>query len=296
MKCLHDIKAYSTILVDAMNLASRSHHGIRLSWQGRPTGMLYGVIRFVVNMREQFPKAEVVFLWEGGSNRRKRAYPLYKASREGKVSDGSFEESLMSVRQAVGWMGCTQVHHVGLEADDLAYWYTQQTFEDEAVLLVSTDEDWFQCLGPRVDIFRRELIETYADIQRTLGYPPERIGLFKVLCGDKSDGVPGIPGMRVRVAKSIVSACSGYMAMIDEDLSAVVPGWDAVLEEIKASWDVVERNAELVLFHPEWVDETLLVRTRGVRDSGRLRDLVEENGMVAMLEKLENYGYVDKQG
>ena len=66
MKSLSDFKPYEVIYVDAMNLAYRSYHGIRgLSYHGRNTGMMYGIVRFIMEWQKKAPRVAITFLWEG---------------------------------------------------------------------------------------------------------------------------------------------------------------------------------------------------------------------------------------
>lgn len=292
MKDLRDIRTYKTILVDGANLAARNYHGVRLTWDGKPTGMLYGVVRFIALMRSLYKTAQIIFLWEGGSSKRKQIDPLYKANRV-RTSDGTFGMCLEESKKAVEWMGCDQLWHVGLEADDLAAWYVNGTLEDVDILLVSNDEDWFQCLGPHVDIYRQEQIETYADIKSRLGYPPERIGLWKILTGDKSDNIPGIPRMLKAAARTLVDNCATYQEFRDFSLALENQKWAAWDNSIAVLWDsVIERNANLILFHPEWVLPEKLSWTMGNANKVALRELLDDNGMAQMIMKMEAMGYV----
>lgn len=293
MKDMRAVKQYKKIVVDGMNLASRSHHGIKRSWEGRPTGMLYGVVRFILSMRTLYPQAQIVFLWEGGDSKRKKLHPMYKANRAGRTVDGTFGVCLEVTQKVVGWMGCDQVRHVGLEADDLAGWFVGRTPEDEDILLVSNDEDWWQFMGPHVDILRKDTVETYAEVGLMLGFAPEKVGLFKVLTGDKSDGIPGIPRMSAKAAAALVTNCGSYEEFRDLDLKGINPSWERWEKSIDVLWEsVILRNAELILYHPDWVEEDKVILTPGEPDAAGLRDALEDNGMVKMIEKLEALKYV----
>jgi 5'-3' exonuclease len=72
---------YDYIFVDTMNLASISYFAqTRLSWNGKPTGMLFGVLRQILFLKKKYPEAKIIFLWEGYNSIRKSKYTFYKSN------------------------------------------------------------------------------------------------------------------------------------------------------------------------------------------------------------------------
>ena len=79
MKDMLDRRIYKKILVDAMNMVYIHYYGqANLSYNGRPTGMLYGIARAVTKLQKENTGAEIIFLWEGTNNRRKMMDSSYK--------------------------------------------------------------------------------------------------------------------------------------------------------------------------------------------------------------------------
>jgi len=288
MKNLEDVKIYDLVIVDAMNVASRSFHGMRkLSHEGRPTGMLLGIVRLVASLRGVCD-GRIVFLWEGFNSKRKANYPFYKKSRAGRTKDSAFVGCLTAVKEAIDVMGCDQMSHAGLEADDLAGYMVDQSDEDEQVLLVSNDEDWYQYLMPDVvDIQRKDVVENYLEIELQKGFPPEKIGIYKMLKGDSSDDIPAaVPRLPEELAKALARDCDNI-----EDILEYYPGdaepkwkkWDTILYESQSK---MRTNADLIIYNPDWVNEGDIRVRRGKKDDKRLLEILEAHGMVSMIERL----------
>ena len=208
---LADLKdmQYSAIYVDAMNLCVRSFHGMpQFQHKGEPTGMYMGVCRLFMKYRRENPKAKIVFLWEGADSWREKAYHFYKAKRrEKKTPNRNFSECLEYVQKDIlPVMGVEQHSCYGLEADDLAAYYTRDT--TNRILIVSMDHDWFALAkDSMVEVLYKSEIMTESKIRDKLGYAGKQIYNYKILKGDPSDEVKGIRQFHTELAKRLVNAC-----------------------------------------------------------------------------------------
>lgn len=281
-------KEYDMILVDAMNLCARSYHGIKTEFEGTPTGMIYGVMRFVVTAKKVYGRAKVVFLWEGGQSRRKVKHPEYKANREGRVYDESFNHQIRDVKSDIKWSGHTQMCCPGVEADDLAGWMVDR-YPDKNILLVSNDEDWYQFMRRgRVDIMRRDSVELYEDVEMRLGYPPERIALYKILTGDASDNIKGLLRFPHNVAILLVKGCDDWKKFDKYELLSGNPKLTKWEELLKSERATLEKNADMILYHPEWIGKGAGIEiTLGRKRPVELKTMLLKYGMVKTVEALE---------
>jgi DNA polymerase I len=282
-KNLKDVRSYSVILVDSMNLLSRQFHGMSsLSYNGVPTGMLYGTMRFVMQMRYSHPRAKLIFLWEGGDSARKKVFPLYKANRMGRLMDKTeFHRSLEMTAGALNFMGIEQMRHEGLEADDLADYMTRNG--EGPFLLVSHDWDWWQFSSPKTDILYKGKIMTAEDLELQLRFPPERFYIYKALCGDSSDGIPGVYRFPTKVAEALARTCKSGDDLIPEMMKI---GQSRLAEKIKGQLEVVERNLEVLNFGRRNFDAGKLVVEWQPMDKDSLRRVFEKHGMREFLEQL----------
>lgn len=240
-------ESYSAILIDAMNVLTRFFYSpARLTDErGFPTSMLYGAIKLVLRMKAAYPTAKVVFLFEGFQSKRKAMYADYKKNRTAKPTD--FQACVQEVRDVLPLLGVWQAYSTAnLEADDVAGYLSKRS--KGRVLCISRDRDWWAYVNDRVDVQLPDgVIYTESDLTKQLGYPPYKVPLWKVLKGDSSDGLSGVPRFPTALALQLVRECDS----IDQFVKCKIPKkWrDVLIDE----WDTVERNWALTAYHEEWV-------------------------------------------
>ena len=286
MKDFASLPDYDIILVDTMNLAARNYYGLRqLSWEGKPTGMLFGIARFALTTQKMYPKARIIFLWEGVNSKRQSLHSFYKSYRK---RDTDFRNQIGEIEPFLLNLEVDQMYHIGLEADDLAGYITSVSEVSDNILLVTTDEDWFQFMkSDRIDLQRRDNIETYDDIQASLGFPPEKMGMWKILKGDKTDDILGIRNFPSAAARLMVNRCSDYKQFRDFPLSRHNPSWIKWENEIRTNWhSIIERNAELILFHPDWIETSQIVCKKGVYNRKAVIKALEDRGMNSLVKEV----------
>ncbi len=292
MKDFLDVTNYKLILVDAMNLMFRTHFGmLQLSWHGKKTGMLFGTARFIFKMQKLYPHAQLVFLWEGTKSRRKVLHEGYKQHRS--RQDNSFRSCVKEVRAFVHNAGVDMISHLGLEADDLAGYLCDTAEAGERILLVSNDEDWYQFMRPaQIDIQRNDQIETFAEVKKMLGFPPNKIGMWKILKGDKSDDLKGIVRIPSVLVRLLVNKSSTYMDFKGYPLQKHNKSWETWENQIRENWDsVIERNAQLILYQPDWIEPNQIVVESGEYDEAIVFKTLEDNGIKSLIKEVKSVRY-----
>ena len=290
---LSDITRYDYVVVDGMNYAYRCHNGIPVSFQGKPTGMLLGMARFVMKYGfygKQFKGAKVIFLWEGMHQWRKKKYPYYKANRKSS-GDSSKVEFFDLLNECQGFLqstGVYQVSHDGLEADELASWFAKKY---KNVLLVSNDKDW-QVLAGYADILREDTILKYADVEKKWGFKPEYIYWYLTIHGDSGDNVPnalsGLYKKHFPVLLSLIKSVED----IPDALSAMgLPQWALKAEK---SLPVLRENADIVMLHDEMVKK--FIHTPPKIDLRYALDILDNNGMDGQVSEYANLSYKYSRG
>jgi DNA polymerase-1 len=269
---------YDVILVDGMNVSAIHFHSKKmLSYKGKPTGMLYGVMRLVRTLKDTYPATPVVFLWEGRKNRRKGMYAEYKGNRLLKRDQG-FVESLADVSHALPMSGVAQCSHPRLEADDLAGYFS--TKYDRA-LLVSNDKDWWQfAQSGKVDVMVKAEILTYEKLQMRVGFAPEKIPLMKILKGDSSDNIPGIPRFPMKLAIQAINKCKDPYNLIPI-VDLLSPKWGKVLQDNE---DILKRNADLIVYHEGWVSVGDIMDVDAKPDASKLAQFLRSRGIKSLAQ------------
>lgn len=276
------IPTYDLILVDTMNVAVINFYAKKmLSYEGIPTGMVYGVFLQILTLRKRYPKAKIVFLWEGFNSLRKSKYPTYKSNRN-RNKDDSFKQSLEDLQASLAWMGVYQVTHPCVEADDLAAYYCKKNHE-HGILLVSNDRDWWGCVDrPDISVLIKNEEYNLTDLENKLGFPPSKLPLMKILKGDLSDNVTGIPRFPVSLATEIVKKSKSYEDMLSYKFKQGNK-WESAFTEYA---DTLRMNADLILFHPEWIDSAKLKIVKPTKNDLLLKTFLERRGMHVFLRQL----------
>ncbi len=157
----------------------------------------------------------VVFDAPGGSFRNE-IYPDYKGHRPDAPEDLKAQMPLM--REAARAFGLEPVELAGYEADDIIATYAcQGAARGAEVLIVSSDKDLMQLIGPLVRFYDFESgqkgkpgyrpernLDAAAAAEKWEGVPPEKIGDVLALMGDTSDNVPGVPGIGLKTAAQLI--------------------------------------------------------------------------------------------
>ena len=164
----------------------------------------------------------IVFDGKGGSPKRRKIYPEYKANRKVKSK----------LNRNVDWGTAPQDEQVLTESD---------------IFLMSTDKDFLQLVDDRVKVWSptKKKLYTKQEVEDEYGIPSNNILTYRILDGDKSDNIGGIPGCGI---KSIIK----YLEPITDDKDfGVMELFDYVgksdkkiklLENIKNSVNLVKRN------------------------------------------------------
>lgn len=186
-------KADVLIVFDLSNMAHISYHAYRLSYNGFPTGHIYGsLIRIVTICKDYYGKKVcLAFCMDDyfkAPKRIKKLLPEYKANRGKKDFD-----PVKDVEKLCTFLPGIMVHVKDEEADQaiaaLVYRYYKKI---DKIVVLSTDEDiWYTKRASNVEIWRKKGIVTKADIQEKY-QSPKYIPLHKAVFGDKSDNVPRI--------------------------------------------------------------------------------------------------------
>ena len=115
------------------------------------------------------------------------------------------------------------------------------------IVICSTDNDFAQCVrGDRVILLNRirKVRSGEAEVAAKFGVPPQRIPEYLALVGDKSDGIPGIPGFGPRTAAAVIRR---FGAM--EEIPVDVAEWDVEVrgkERLAATFR--ERRSEALAY------------------------------------------------
>jgi len=238
------------LIVDGFNLAFRYKHSGERNFAGK-------YLQTVMSFANSYGASEVVVLSDGGSKYRREIFPGYKGDREllkqnqSKEEAEEFQNFLDDWRVAFELCGSqyTTIQYKGVEADDIAAYLVADErirINFPHIWLLSTDRDWDLLVDHNVSRFsyrtRKEV--TLENWSEHYSYPPEDHLSIKVLQGDKSDSIPGVPGIGEKRAASLVaqygSALDIYSILPIEDNRAFMKNLNAFDKQIITNYELMD--------------------------------------------------------
>lgn len=185
-------------------MVQRGHVFKDLSYNGRPTGIYYGILKLVQGLHTSYPKCNIHICRDGLPLNKRVIYPAYKANRDEVSYKPSKDYSLIKNLQKM----VVSYPHVYVwlspeyEADDLIASLVMKNPEKSIIL--SGDNDFLQlmCKGVRIaKTIKNNKFELRTEdyIQQKYGVTPDKLLTFRALQGDKSDNITGvIPTRKIR--------------------------------------------------------------------------------------------------
>jgi 5'-3' exonuclease len=176
---------------------------------------------------------------------RKHIAPEYKANRE--AAPPMAVEQLRRVIERLARDGRVIWRSDGFEADDIisgAVAWAAGRDDIERVVVASNDKDLLQLVGPRCSVLSTRTGDTIdaAAVEAKFGVAPAQIRDLLALTGDKSDNVPGVPGVGPKKAAALLlefGTLDNVLAALDTDPGMITPdGLRRALTENRAQLEL----------------------------------------------------------
>ena len=209
------ISSSPLILVDGSSYLYRAFHIPNLqklrTADGRPTGAVRGVVSMLKKLHREYPDSALVVVFDAkGKTFRDDLFAQYKAHRPSMPDE--LREQLEPLHRCVEALGFPMLIIPGVEADDVIGTLALEAAADGRDVLISTgDKDMAQLVGERISLVNT-MYDSYLDtagVEEKFGVPPHLIIDFLALIGDKSDNIPGVPGIGEKSALPILQALGG---------------------------------------------------------------------------------------
>ncbi|PKR79259.1 DNA polymerase I [Halalkalibacillus sediminis] len=200
------------ILVDGNSLLYRAFFALPLlsNDQGVHTNAAYGFANILLKiLEEQQPSHMLVAFDAGKTTFRHETYKEYKGGRQ--KTPPELSEQFPVVKELLDAFGIKHYELSQYEADDIIGTISKQaTSKKQNVLVYSGDKDLLQLASDKttVALTRKGItdIEEYtpAYIEEKMEITKEQIIDLKALMGDKSDNIPGVPGVGEKTAVKLL--------------------------------------------------------------------------------------------
>jgi len=192
---------FDLIIIDGMNLVYKYHYIMKnlSSKDGTPTGVWYGCLNCVHDLRNRYKKAKIIFAWDSRTSKKKEINPTYKANRVHTEGNG-FWDRLDKLKKLLSLYNVDQCYADGYEADDIAAKLVEEN-KDKRILLMSTDNDWHQMLDENVMVYKNGINWNRSQIEEKYEVNVKKQTLIKSFIGEAKENVKGIP----RIPRKLVN-------------------------------------------------------------------------------------------
>jgi 5'-3' exonuclease len=198
------------LLVDAMNTFLRSFAIINhINPKGNHIGGLTGFLKSIGFAIRHINPTRVVIVFEGlgSTQNKKNLYPDYKGNRvlkritnfDGFSNQNEESESIENqLLRLVEYLHCLPVDIASIdrtEADDTIAYMAQKMQDTSDVVIMSSDQDFLQLINDKVTVYSptKKVFYTPDKVKEEFGMSPQNYLNMKILLGDNSDNIPGVP-------------------------------------------------------------------------------------------------------
>ena len=201
------------ILVDGSSYLYRAYHALPplTNSKGKPTGAVKGVINMMRRLQKDYPQSTVVVVFDAkGKTFRDEIYSEYKAHRPPMPDD--LREQIAPIHEIIQAMGLPMLIVDGVEADDvIGTLAVQATAAEQPVIISTGDKDIAQLVNEHITLINTMNNTTMdrAGVIEKFGISPELIIDYLALLGDKSDNIPGVPGVGEKTALGLLQGIGG---------------------------------------------------------------------------------------
>ena len=208
------------MLVDGENLLYRVFYkfGGLTSKDGTPSECIYGLPYVLRSLLTKLKPNRVIVAFDGGrDSSRLEKLPGYKDREKRLGFDFTSFSSQKGVLMALlPSLNCQVVYARGFEADDLIYLLTRK-YADWDITIVSGDKDFHQLISDTISIYypNKEIILTGKNLKHYFEYTPKECVDYLCLIGDKSDKIPGVPGIGPKRARQFLDKWGSIKAYLD---------------------------------------------------------------------------------
>jgi len=282
-------------LIDGHALAYRMYYALTgyssggaTRWQtskGEPTAGIYGFARELLRIYEQEKPDHLAVAFDTGKTFRDEIFPEYKATRAKMPDD--LRPQIERIRQMVDAFNIPRLEMEGFEADDVlgsaARWGAAQGL---GVKIITGDRDLLQLVDERTIVYLAGDDQNYItaeDVIGKLGVRPEQVVDYKAIVGDKSDNIPGVPGVGEKTAENLLARYT-TLDNIYAHLEEVEPRWRTKLEAGKDSAYMSQRLAAIRTDLPVALD--LEQAKPDAFDPAKVEALFRELEFRSLVEKL----------
>ena len=211
------------VLVDGSGFIFRAYHALPplKKSDGTPTGAVSGYCNMLfklINEIKEFKATHIAVIFDHKDKTfRSDIYQNYKANRPPPPED--LVPQFQLIREATEAFGFLAIDKKGYEADDIIATLSKKATEKGAVVTIfSSDKDLMQLVSNDIKMYD-PIRNIFIDIDRVkekFGVTPDKVIDVQALVGDTVDNVPGVPGVGIKTASSLISEFGNVESLIEK--------------------------------------------------------------------------------
>ena len=237
-------KADYLVLIDGTAYLYRAYHALPplKNSKGENTGAIHGFLKALNKIIEDFNPKHIGLVFDAkGKNFRHKIYSEYKANRSAMPPE--LVEQIPKLYEILDYMGYPPIIINDVEADDVIGTLSNKFKTVPEVKIFSGDKDFAQLVNDKVTIINPVTLEIMdiKGVKKKFGVVPENIIDYLALVGDKSDNIPGVPGVGGKTASKLINQYGNTEKIIKQ--KDLIPG--KVGEAIKLNPDQLQLSKTL---------------------------------------------------
>lgn len=281
-------------LIDGHALAYRMYFALTagsntqrwLTSKGEPTAGIYGFARELLRILEQERPEYLAVAFDTGKTFRDKIFPAYKGTRAKMPDD--LRPQIERIRQMVDAFNIPRLEMDGYEADDVLGSIAHIAAEEGmGIKIITGDRDLLQLVDKRIAVYLAGDDQNYItdeDVIRKLGVRAGQVVDYKAIVGDKSDNIPGVPGVGEKTAISLLEKF-GTLDGIYGNIDKVENRWKTKLEQGR---DSAYMSYELARIHTDLPVKLNLEQARAHDfDAGKIEAFFQELEFKTLIKTLD---------
>jgi DNA polymerase-1 len=287
---LEHMKQKKLVLIDGHAIIHRAFHAVPdlSTREGEPVNATFGFTSMLMKaLLEEKPDYIAVTFDRPTPTFRHEQYAEYKAHRP--ALPDNMRPQFGRIHELVEAFGIQIYEKDGYEADDILGTLSVQATQQHVDTVIYTgDMDTLQLVNEHVlvKVAKRGISEVteynIAEVQARYGFLPQKLPDFKGLVGDKSDNIPGVPGIGEKTASRLIEEY-GDLEGILQHLDALKPKEQKLLQAMAEQARQSKYLATIVLDAPVQLDLEACRMTH-----------VDEEKVLALFRQLEFRSQVER--
>ncbi|MDP8216587.1 MAG: DNA polymerase I [Candidatus Kaelpia imicola] len=196
-------------LIDGSNYIYRAYYALPMlsNSKGLPTNAIYGFLSMLRKIiKEKSPDYIAVAFDHKKPSFRKDIYKDYKATRRPTPED--LIRQFPALKDVLRAYRITLFEIEGYEADDILVTLAKKAKrEGLKSYIVSSDKDVIQAIDDSIEVYepKKDIYLDVDTVKKVYSITPDMFADFLALRGDKTDNIPGVPGIGEIAAQKLIS-------------------------------------------------------------------------------------------